>query len=230
MGVLNWVAIGGVIVDLVIISIIISSAFWGYRRGLTSVFFRALVFIVSLIIMFMLYKPVAASIIEKTTIDEKIADSIEKALLGTTLADGQLIDANTTNVSKGIVELVNSFVTEALQKAEANAVHYAAVQLSYFMIRVGTMLLLFMISRFFLLFVRFAAELISNLPFIRMFNKSGGLVFGILKGFLTAYAVLAVFSIISPIISEYGIIKAIEDSHIGSTMYNNNIILNIIMK
>ena len=86
-----------------------------------------------------------------------------------------------------------------------------------------------MIVRFFLLFIRFAAELIANLPVIRLFNKSGGLIYGILKGFIIAYVILAVFSLISPFISEFGIIKAIEDSHIGNSMYNNNIILNIFM-
>ena len=77
------------------------------------------------------------------------------------------------------------------------------------------------------LFIRFAAELIANLPIISLFNKSGGLIYGILKGFITAYLILAIFSLISPFISELGIISAIEDSRIGATMYNNNIILNI---
>lgn len=228
MEALNWVAIGGIIVDLVIISMIISNAFWGYRRGLTAVVFKLLVSIVSLLIVFVLYKPVAASIINKTTLDEKLAGAIEKNLSGTSLADGALLQVETTNVSSGIAELINSFVTEALQKAESNVIGYVSVQLAYFMIRVDTLLILFIITRFLLLFVRFAAELIANLPFIRLFNKSGGLIYGIIKGFLVAYVILAVFSLISPLISEFGIINAIEDSRLGSKMYNNNIILDII--
>ena len=43
MGVINWVAFGGILVDLVIISIIISSTYWGYRRGLVAVIFKVLV-------------------------------------------------------------------------------------------------------------------------------------------------------------------------------------------
>ena len=56
MGVINWVAFGGILVDLVIISIIISSTYWGYRRGLVAVIFKVLVFILSLLIVFLLYK------------------------------------------------------------------------------------------------------------------------------------------------------------------------------
>ena len=47
MGVINWVAFGGILVDLVIISILISNSYWGYRRGLVAVLFKVLLFIVS---------------------------------------------------------------------------------------------------------------------------------------------------------------------------------------
>ena len=228
MEAINFIAIGGIIVDLVIISMLISNAFWGYRRGLTAVIFKILVSIISLLIVFVLYKPVANSIIKNTELDDKLSVAIEDSLIGAGITIGDTIKFENPVVSNSIVELINSFVNEALQKAETNAVHYASVQLAYFMIRVGTLILLYMIIRFFLLFIRFAAELIANLPIIKQINKSGGLIYGILKGIITAYLILAVFSLISPLISEFGIIKAIQDSHIGSFMYNNNIILNLI--
>ena len=63
-----------------------------------------------------------------------------------------------------------------------------------------------------------------------MFNKSGGLIYGIIKGFLVIYAIFAILSVISPLISSWGVINAIEDSSLGSKMYNNNFILNILIK
>lgn len=230
MGVINWVAFGGILVDLVIISIIVSSTYWGYRRGLVAVIFKILVFILSLVIVFILYKPVSNTIISNTKLDEKLAEAIRSNLEGTTLSDGALLDASESNVSSAVVELINSFVSEALNKAESDAVRYVSVQLSYFMIRVGTMFLLLILSRFFLLFIRFAAEVIGNLPFIKMFNKSGGLIYGIIKGFLVVYLILAIFSIISPLISSWGIISAVEDSALGSKMYHNNFIVNLVIK
>lgn len=230
MGIINWVAFGGILVDLVIISVIISSIYWGYRRGLVAAIFKILVFIISLLIVFLLYKPVSNSIMANTQIDEKLASLIQSNLEGTTLADGNLLEPSESNFSVAVVNMINDFVKEALQKNVSNAVGYVSVELSHFMIRVGTMLLLLIISRFFLLFIRFAAELIANLPFIKLFNKSGGLIYGVIKGFLVVYLILAVFSIISPLISSWGIIDAIQDSTLGSKMYNNNIIVNIITK
>lgn len=232
MGVINWVAFGGVLVDLVIISIIISNAFWGYRRGLVGVIFKILTFAISLIIMFVLYKPASKAIIEKTSIDEWLTEKIAQSIEGTTLKDGNLLeyDEENSTISKGMVDILNSFVTEALNKSADNVVYYVAENLAYGMIRIGTMLLLFIISRFFLLFIRFAAELIGNLPIIKMFNKSGGLVYGVVKGFLTIYVVLAIFSIASPIIQDWGVIDAVQDSTFGSKMYNDNVIINIVLK
>ncbi len=230
MGVINWVALGGILVDLVVISILISNAFWGYRKGLVAVVFKILTFLISLIIVFMLYRPVANSIMKNTQLDEKLAIAIEKNLTGTTLENGELLKPQNSSVSEGVINVINSFVVDALNETSVNAVEYVSENLAVMMIRTGTFLGLFIIARFLLLFVRFAAELIANLPIIKMFNKSGGLIYGIVKGFLVAYLIFAIFSLISPVISNLGIIKAIDDSIIGSKMYNNNIILNIIFK
>lgn len=230
MTALNLVAFGGILVDLVIISMIISNAFWGYRKGLVSVVFKIITFIISLLIVFVLYKPVSQSIINSTELDEKLAIALEENLTGLTIAEGSnevFTVTGTNTVSEGMVELIESFVREALETSAANPVRYVANKLSVFMIQTGTFLLLFILSRGVLLFVRFAAELIANLPIIKMFNKSGGLIYGILKGFFMIYLILAVFSLISPIIYEYGIIQSILDSSLGSNMYNNNLILNV---
>ena len=155
MGVINWVAFGGILVDLVIISIIISNLYWGYRRGLVAVVFKILVFIISLIIVFILYKPVSTTIMKSTQLDEILTKAIESSLEGTTISDGKLLEPTESKFSLAVVELINSFVSEALNKTENNPVHFVSAQLAQFMIRVGTMLLLFMLSRFFLLFIRF---------------------------------------------------------------------------
>ena len=210
MGIINWVAFGGILIDLIIVSILISSSYWGYRRGLVAVLFKVLLFIVSLLIVFLLYKPVSNSIIDNSQLDEWLSTAIRDSLDGTAVKDGTLLEASESNISTAVVDLINSFITEALKKSSVDPLGYVSINLAYFMIRVGTMLGLLIISRFLLIFVRFVAELIGNLPIIKMFNKSGGLIYGILKGFLTIYVILAVISVISPLI--------------------NNIILNLIIK
>ena len=231
MGIINWVAFGGVLVDLVIISIIISNAYWGYRRGLVGIIFKVLVFLISLLIVFLLYKPVSNTIMEKTKADEWISEKIAQSISGTTLESGELLTyEQNTNISTGVIDILNSFVTEALKKSSDNIVGYVSTNLAIGMIRIGTMLGLLIVSRFLLIFIRFVAEIIANLPFIKLFNKSGGLIFGVIKGFLTVYVILAVFSIASPLIADWGIISSVQDSTLGKKMYNDNVIINIVLK
>ena len=194
--------------------------------------FKILTFIISIIIMFILYKPVSNAIIKNTELDEWITEKISQNIEGTTLKDGDLLeyDEENSTISKGMVDILNSFITDALKETTNNVVYYTASNIAYGMIRIGTMLILFMLSRFFLVFIRFAAEIIANLPIIKTFNKSGGLIYGVIKGFLIIYVVLAVFSIASPLIQDWGIIDAVQDSTSGSKMYNDNVIIKIVLK
>lgn len=232
MTAINLVAFGGILADLLVISIVISHAFMGYRKGLVAVVFKIITFLVSLLIVFVLYKPVSQSIMNKTQLDEKLTQALRDNLTGGSLEKTDLMYAPNTenNVSTGMSNLIKSFVEEALKKGEVDAVGYVSNKLAVFMIQTGTFLGLFIISRTLLLFIRFAAELIANLPFIKMFNKSGGLIYGILKGFFIVYLLLAILSLLSPLIYEYGIIQAINDSAIAKGMFNNNLILNVFFK
>lgn len=233
MGVINWVAFGGILVDLVIISMIASNAFWGYRRGLVGVVFKILTFLISILIVFVLYKPVSNTIMEHTKLDEWLSNKIAISIQGTSLEDGELLDyeqGENSNFSKVVIDQLNSFVQEALRESVSNVVEYVSENIAIKMIRIGTMLLLFIISRFFLLFIRFLAEILANLPIIKMFNRSGGLIYGVIKGFLITYVILGVFSLASPLIADWGILDAIQDSTLGRKMYNDNIIIHFISK
>ncbi len=224
-------SLGGIIVDLIILFIITSSTYLGYRKGLVGVIFKLCVFIVSILIVLALYKPVSNAIITNTQIDEKIASAIQNSLSNTSLANNEALTTSNTNLSEGIVNLINSLLSDALAKAQdSNALVYISTELAYAFIRFGSMVIIFVVAKFALLLVRFIADILASLPIISTFNKSGGLIYGILKGMITVYIILAIFSLISPIINSWGIIGYISDSLIGSKMYNHNIIINLISK
>lgn len=224
---MNLIAAAGILVDLVIISILISNVFWGYRKGLVNLVTSLLAFIISLLIVFVLYKPVANLIMDKTQLDESLSQGIEDNLRGINYFtdEGNINSESNSAISETIEKTLSSFVEEALEKQVDNVVVYVSDNLAIMMIRLGTMLILYMIARFLLIFVRFAFHLIANLPFIRLFNKTGGIIYGLLKGFIIIYAILAILAFIAPVVESLGIILAIEDSAIGSILYNNNLLI-----
>ena len=167
---------------------------------------------------------------EKTQIDEWLNIRIEETLIGHEIADGELINKDKTNMSENVVDFINSIVKDGINEAKESIVTYVAQQLSKFMIFTLTLIFLIIIIRVILGLVRGMAEFIARLPIINLVDKSGGLVYGFLKGLVIIYVVLAILSIISPLIADLRILNAISDSQLGSKMYNNNLLLNLIIK
>ena len=66
---------------------------------------------------------------------------------------------------------------------------------------------------------------VTKLPIIKQVDKTGGIIYGLVEGIVIVYVVLAVISLLSVVISNNVVATAVEDSYIGSLLYNNNIIL-----
>ena len=229
MGVVNWAAIGGLIADLVLISILVSTIYMGQKKGLVGVIFSIVSFIVAIAIVLFVYKPVAQMVIDKTDWDEKLTVMIEEKLSGANVnSEGMIVQDASTSLSDGIVNFINRTIQNSLDKTKETVIGTASGNIAIIMIKFGTMIVLFVVSKILLMFLKSVIELIAGLPFIRLFNEAGGIIYGVVKGFLIIYFVLAIASLLSPLISQWGIISAIEKSHIASRMYNNNILLNFI--
>ena len=95
-------------------------------------------------------------------------------------------------------------------------------------IEVCTVLVLYIIARIALKFVAALGDLIAKIPILKQFNKLGGTIFGLIKGLLIVYVILAVVYLISPLLKENTSNK-IEKSMLTKNMYNNNLITKIIL-
>ena len=55
----------------------------------------------------------------------------------------------------------------------------------------------------------------------------GGIIYGLLRGFICIYVILAIISFVAPAIN-ISTVNAIDKSFLGGPLYRNNIILNMI--
>ena len=107
-------------------------------------------------------------------------------------------------------------------------VETAARDVAISIINLGVVIVVYIIARIILIFVKGIASLITKLPVIKQFDKLGGIIFGLLKALVIIYVILAIISFVSPVITDSGVIDAINQSFIGKGMYNNNILLEIV--
>lgn len=203
-----------IIIDLIIILIIALFTFIGYKQGLIKVAIKIFSFIIAIIVAITLYKPAANLIIAKTSLDETIKNTMVKKITPEGLKSTDQVKVP-DNISQSIIGGANQTIDEI-----SNTI-------SIKIIEVSSLLIIFIIVKILLKFVSAIADLIAKLPIIKQFNKLGGTLYGLIEGILIIYILLAILSMVAPLI-ESNIITEIDQSLIGGMMYNNNILLNII--
>ena len=212
----------GIIVDLIIVGILVLCIFLGYKRGLTGSLLKIVTFILALIIAFILFKPVSNFIINNTELDENLESSIKSMFL-----EVEENDTN-SNMPTAMTDYINKVIEDAADDAKTAVVETAARDVAISIINLGVVIVVYIIARIILIFVKGIASLITKLPVIKQFDKLGGIIFGLLKALVIIYVILAIISFVSPVITDSGVIDAINQSFIGKGMYNNNILLEIV--
>ena len=208
-----------IIVDIVIIGIILLCLIIGYVRGLTGSLIKILSFVLSIVIAFILFVPISNFIINNTQIDEKIEQSIRERLIDNSQEDEKMPEA--------ITDYIGQKVEQATDGAKEAIINSTARDVSITIVKSGTWIILFIIARILLIFLKFITGLIARLPVIKQFDKLGGSIYGILEGLVIVYVLLAIISFASPVV-DGNLIKEIEKSNVGSVMYNDNLLLKII--
>lgn len=211
-----------IIVDLVILAIIIICVIMGYVKGLTGVLIKIISFILSIIIAFILFIPVSNLVINKTQIDETIAQSVRGVILGN--SDSQKVEENMPST---ITEYIQGQAENVADSAKESVADATAVGVSETIVKAAVWIILFIVARILLILLKFVTSLIAKLPVIKQCDKIGGVVYGLLEGLVIVYILLAIISLVSPMMNGT-LANMIDNSYLGSAMYNNNILLKII--
>lgn len=203
-----------ILIDLLLIGIIALFVLIGYKQGLVKSAIKILSFFIAVIISLILYKPISNTIIVHTSLDDNIKNIIVENVK---IEEKKEEDSNVVkdNLSNKIIVGANNTIEEA-----ANSFAVKIIEL-------GVILLLYLITRLVLRFISALTDLITNLPILKQINKTGGIIYGFLKGIFIIYAILGIIYLISPIISKNAF-DIIDNTIIAKEIYNNNILLTLI--
>ena len=217
-----------IIIDLIIVVILAISIIVGYYKGLTKSLIRILSFVLAIVIAAVFFKPISNVVIQNTEIDDKIKESIISLVSEETKENGEVKEE--TNLPKALVDYINQSVENAITETKEAIVLNVADTLTETIINVAVAIALFIITEIIFLIVSIASDMITKLPVIKQFDKTGGVIYGIVRALALIFTILAVFSLISPLIEGTGIIEMINKSFIGGWLYNNNILIILIFK
>ncbi len=209
----------GIILDIILVVILAGSIFLGYKKGLVKVAVSLFALIISLVVTLVLYRPISNAIINNTDWDEKI----EQVIIENTTKK-----VEETNQNGNILEDAQKYIDNAVAEGQNNVVENVAPVIAERVISIGTMIILFIATRLVLILLTLVSNVITNLPIIKQFNELGGVIYGIVRGLIVIYALLAIAFFIVSMSSNINITNAIDSSFITKFMYSHNILLNII--
>lgn len=197
------------VLDLIVILVIALFTFIGYKQGLVKTAIKILAFFIALIVSLMLYKTIGNVIMKNTQVDEQIQNTIVSKVLPEDYEEKLEV------LPDALVESGETTVNE-LAKNVTEKIIYGVV-----------FIVLFVVLKIALKFVTLLTDLITKLPVIKQFDKTGGIVYGVAKGFIIVTVIFAVISLISPMLdAKY--INAINNSYLSAMLYNHNLLIELI--
>lgn len=198
----------GIIVDFIIIAIILLSTFLAYRKGLVKLAIGLFSFIIAIVATVILYQPISNLVINATNIDEAIENTIyEKA--------NDIMKENETE---------NELTNQVMETTANEMLPETARNLAIDIVRGGVIIILVVAIKIALRFITALADGIAKLPIIHQINKTGGLVYGLLRGILIIYVALLILTISEQIDPNNTVNQSLDQSYLGKTMYQNNIL------
>lgn len=192
----------GIIIDIVLIGIVLLSAFLGYKKGLVKLGAKLFASIIAIVLTIIIYRPISDMIINNTQFDEKIKDTV---IQNTT----NFLDEN-SHVSDPMIEQVkNGMLPEEAEKISKSVV-YAV-----------TAIVLFIVVKITLSIVISLIDFIVNLPILKEFNEIGGILYGIIRGVLIVCICIWLMGVFAKINPDSSLNDRIEESYLTKIIYEN---------
>lgn len=228
--------LGGMIMNwllIVVLAILIIYALNGRRRGLIKTVFTMFSTIVALLLTSWISPVVSKELQKNERVVSVISENVEKIVdfsnLGNKTSD-QVNFIDKLNIPKNMRTSLLEHNTTDMYVAMAvdNFNEYVVNYITRIIINAFVYIIIMILVTIALTIISGTLNIISKLPIINGLNKSAGLLAGFAHGIIVIWIGCIVITIFSS--TEFGqnLFDQINNSVILSTIYNNNVLLNII--
>lgn len=214
----------GIIIDIITVAIMALFIFIGYKKGLIKVALGLVAIIVSILIALIFYRPAANFIINNTQLDNIISENIYNKIKD---VDFNNITAEEKEKNQ-ILKIADKQIKKALEESRDNTAQYVSDSLTRTIIEGISLIGLIIMLRIALLALNLLSDVVASLPIIKQFNKSGGILYGIIEGLFIINLIFAILYILNPIVSNSKIEQMVNQTKLSKLIYQNNVIITAI--
>lgn len=218
------------IVDLLIFIIILASVIISGKIGFIKTALGLLSMVISISLASATY-PLIADYLKEGTLGSAIEEKVEMSMREKAEKTEEESEEKKPDDEEKMGLLpsnVQKTIKEGAQTVENTVVETAAKAVSTLVINIISMVIVFVVVRVLMFIITHTLKFISKLPVIKNVNCILGGAIGAVYGVLIVYILLAVLAFNVAFGSGAGIIKPVKDSYVGSFMYDNNFIVNLV--
>ncbi|MGE5328845.1 MAG: CvpA family protein [Deltaproteobacteria bacterium] len=221
---MNWI-------DFAVIGIVVAYSLIGYARGFVYSVFKVASFFVSAFLSIQAYPYVSKLLISvmhlDSTLKKMIGENLDKIITPEQLAKPNPVTGiiESWSLPKPIEEMVMNGAAVQVGQMKQSIVENISASLSIVAVNLISIIAVFAIVSFILIFARSILQGIASLPIFAQINRAGGFVFGILEGLIVIYIGFAVLTIFSSSKDMQNIFSAINTSLVAKQLYANNILI-----
>lgn len=226
------------IIDIIGIIIVFISAIIALKKGFVKTFFDFASAFVALILAFALCNAGVRIIKNNTEIDEWLTNTIteslnakdEKSVGVAPMGDPSNENENSNVITETLENLPQNIKDIVGMEEQKDAAKEVIIKNSAeIIIKILSWITIYILVRLILMVLCFIFNGIMNLPFLKQINNLTGLLLGAILGFFRIYVVLAFVSFLTSVVTMDTFISLIKNSLIISIMYENNILLGLIL-
>ncbi len=223
---MNWT-------DITVLIIILAFTIIGVKNGFLYSVYNLLAYIVSVIFAIKFY-PILSGMLQQTVIYKNVKASVVNGI-----TNGQAANASTpgVNPAQSIVDslklpdFLKNYLSQNLKTSGVfddtrnKIIDYLGSEIAGLVINILSLILIYLIIRIAMMFIKVIIKTISRLPVFKQLDKTGGLVLGAIEGVLAVYILCALLILFSAFPKFTQTIDSIEESRIASYFYQNNFIV-----
>ncbi len=221
---MNWT-------DIAVFVIVAAFMVFGLKNGFLYSVFRLVSYVMSVVFAIKFY-PVISNVLQKTVLYTNIKTAVINGIVKRQMGNSAVPKEGTAQAIVDGLKLpgfIKDSINEKVFQQDIfgfqKILDAVGSEIAMLVINILSVILIYLIIRCALIFIKVIIKTISKLPVFKQLDKTGGVVLGAIEGVLVIYVLCAVLILFSAFPKFEPTIESIEDSKFANYFYQNNFIV-----
>lgn len=211
------------IIDIIVVAILLLSAYTGYKKGLISILVGFISLILAIIIAFLFQGTLADFLYNNTPVGTSVSKTVTNFVMDNleTTTQGENADKKDGNM----LEILDMFISD---EKEDVIIEDVSSKITMYILRGISFIALLVIVMLICYIITMLLNFVFSFPILDSINRFGGIGINLVKTLVKVWIVFAIISFVSTLPMIDPIVEQINNSMLSKLLYNNNLLVGLI--